>query len=123
MATPSPASFASSPSRVFLFLSPVFSLYRELTKLYFGRKSFREIPQDRESIVKDVRVDSGTRFSFGFNGQLYLSEISTGGGGGGGVGILNLGSEMRRPIPAMGVKFANPSLDLGLKYHDPLPLV
>ena len=45
--------------------------------------------------------------------------------GGRGVGILNLGSEMRWPIPAVGVKFANPSLDLGLKYHfsDPPPLV
>ena len=40
----------------------------------------------------------------------------------GGMGILNLGSEMRWPIPAMGVKFANPTLDLGLKYHDPPPL-
>ena len=28
------------------------------------------------------------------------------------VGILNLGSEMRKPIPAMGVKFANPPLIL-----------
>ena len=45
-----------------------------------------------------------------------LSEISRGGGG---VGILNLGSEMRWSIPAMGVKFANPPLDLGLKYLDP----
>ena len=45
-----------------------------------------------------------------------LSEISRGGGG---VGILNLGSEIRWPIPAMGVKFANPPLELGLKYHDP----
>ena len=53
-----------------------------------------------------------------------LSEISRGGGGGGGVvGILNLGSEMRWPIPAMGVKFANPPLGLGLKYHDPPPHV
>ena len=49
-----------------------------------------------------------------------LSEISRGGGG---VGILNLGSEIRWPIPAMGVKFANPPLELGLKYHDPPPLV
>ena len=48
-----------------------------------------------------------------------LSEISRGEGG----GILNLGSEVRWPIPAMGVKFANPLLDLGLKYHDPPPLV
>ena len=48
-----------------------------------------------------------------------LSEISRGGGE---VGMLNLGSEMRWPIPAMGVKFANPPLDLGLKYHDPPPL-
>ena len=46
-----------------------------------------------------------------------LSEISRGGGG---LGILNLGSEIRWPIPAMGVKFANPPLELGLKYHDPL---
>ena len=48
-----------------------------------------------------------------------LSEISRGEG----VGILNLGSEMRSPIPVMGVKFANPPLELGLKYHDPPPLV
>ena len=48
-----------------------------------------------------------------------LSEISRGGGG---VGTLNLGSEMRWPIPPMGVKFANPPPDLGLKYHDPPPL-
>ena len=52
-----------------------------------------------------------------------LSEISRGEG----VGILNLGSEMRWPIPArlpaMGVKFANTPLDLGLKYHDPPALV
>ena len=26
---------------------------------------------------------------------------------------------MRWPIPAMGVKFADPPLALGLKYHDP----
>ena len=39
------------------------------------------------------------------------------------MGILNLGSEMRGPIPAMGVKFAHPPLELGLKYHDPLLLV
>ena len=50
-----------------------------------------------------------------------LSEISRGEGGG--VGILNLGSEIRWPIPAMGVKFANPPLELGLRYHDPPPLV
>ena len=43
--------------------------------------------------------------------------------GGEEVGILNLGSEMRWHIPAMGVKFANPPLDLSLKYHDPPPLV
>ena len=45
-----------------------------------------------------------------------LSEISRGGGG---VGILNLGSEIRWPTPAMRVKFANPPLELGLKYNDP----
>ena len=39
-----------------------------------------------------------------------LSEVSRGGGGG--VGILTLGSEMRWPIPEMGVKFAKPPLDL-----------
>ena len=49
-----------------------------------------------------------------------LSEISRGGGG---VGLLNLGLEIRWPIPAMGVKFANPPLELGRKYHDPPPLV
>ena len=56
-------------------------------------------------------------------GNMYtfrdLSEISRGKGG----GILNLVLEMRWPIPAMGVKFANPPLDLGLKYHNPPPLV
>ena len=36
-----------------------------------------------------------------------LSEISRGRGGGGG-GLLNVGSELRSPILAMGVKFANP---------------
>ena len=40
-----------------------------------------------------------------------------------GGGIINLGSEMRWSIPAMGVKFVNPPLELGLKYHDPPPLV
>ena len=49
--------------------------------------------------------------------------MSRGWGGGGGGGILNLGSEMRCPIPAMGVKFANSLFDLGLEYHDPPPLV
>ena len=44
-----------------------------------------------------------------------LSEISSGVR----VGILNLGSEIRWPIPAMLVKFANPPLDLGLKDHEP----
>ena len=38
------------------------------------------------------------------------------------MGILNLGGEKRWPIPAKGVKFGNPPLELGLKYHDPLPL-
>ena len=47
-----------------------------------------------------------------------LSEISRGGGE---VGILNLGSEMRWPIPGMGVKLANPPLDPRLKYHAPPP--
>ena len=41
--------------------------------------------------------------------------------GGREVGILHLDSEMRWPIPAMGVKFSNPPLDLGLKYHDLSP--
>ena len=50
-----------------------------------------------------------------------LSEIRRQGGGE--VGILNLGSGMRLPIPAMGMKFANPPLELDLKYHDPHPLV
>ena len=49
------------------------------------------------------------------NANRDLSEISRGEG----VGILTLGSEIRWPIPAMGVKFANPPLELGLKYHDP----
>ena len=35
------------------------------------------------------------------------------------MGILNLRSEIRCPIPSMEVKFANPPLQLGLKYHDP----
>ena len=39
-----------------------------------------------------------------------LSEISRGQGGG--VEILNLGSEMRWSIPAMGVKIAKPPLSL-----------
>ena len=42
-----------------------------------------------------------------------LSEISRGDGS------LNLSLEMRWPILAMWVKFANPRIELGLKYHDP----
>ena len=45
-----------------------------------------------------------------FKGVRDLSEISRGGG----VGIFNLGSEIRWPIPAMGMKFANPPLALSL---------
>ena len=48
-----------------------------------------------------------------------LSEMSREGGGG---RILSLGSKMRWPIPTMGVKFANPPFEPGLKYHDPPPL-
>ena len=33
--------------------------------------------------------------------------------------ISRRGGEIRWPIPSMGVKFANPPLKLGLKYHDP----
>ena len=51
-----------------------------------------------------------------------LSDISRGGGGRWEVGIINLGSEMSWSISAMGVKFVNPPLELGLKYHDPPPL-
>ena len=69
----------------------------------------------------NVKTRGGwNRFLFLFKRLRDLSEISSGGGE---VGILNLGSEMRWPIPAVGVKFANPPLDLGLKYHDPPPLV
>ena len=56
-----------------------------------------------------------TCWTFPFSRQHYvrdLSEISKGGG----LGIWNLGSEMRWPIPAMGVKFANPPLERSLKY-------
>ena len=54
------------------------------------------------------------------NEAKYLKELSEISRGGGGVGTLSRGSEMRWPISAMGVKFANPPLVLGLKYHDPL---
>ena len=50
-----------------------------------------------------------------------LSEISRGGGG---VNFkFGFGNEVTHTIPAMGVKFANPPLDLGLTYDDPPPLV
>ena len=68
----------------------------------------------REILNKFVRVVSG-RYK---KALMDLSEIT---GWGRGVGILNLHSEMRWPIPAMGVKFSNPPLDLGLKYHDLSP--
>ena len=42
-------------------------------------------------------------------------------GGGGGNFNFGFGNEVTHP--AMGVKFANPPLDLGLKYHDPPSLV
>ena len=60
-----------------------------------------------------------TRFGFRVPFLLLgdLSEIRRG------VGILNLGSEMMWYIPAVEVKFANPSLELGLKYHDPPPVI
>ena len=60
-----------------------------------------------------------TRFGFRVPFLLLgdLSEIRRG------VGILNLGSEMRWYIPAVEVKFANPSLELALKYHDPPPVI
>ena len=45
-----------------------------------------------------------------------LSEICRGEGG---WEFQILGSEIRLPIPAMEVKFANPPLELGLKYHLP----
>ena len=40
--------------------------------------------------------------------QGALGKLAGGAERGGGVRILNLGSEMRYPIPAMGVKFADP---------------
>ena len=36
---------------------------------------------------------------------------------------FGFGNEVTQTIPSMGVKFANPPLDLGLTYHDPPPLV
>ena len=53
------------------------------------------------------------------NANRDLSEISRGEG----VGILNLGAEIRRPIPVVGLKFANPPLELGLKDHEPPHLI
>ena len=50
---------------------------------------------------------------------LGICQKLVGGDGGGGVRILNLGPEIRWPTHAMGVKFDNPPLELGLKYHDP----
>ena len=59
-----------------------------------------------------------TRFGFRVPFLLLgdLSEIRRGGGN------FKFGSEMRWYIPAMEVKFANPPLELGLKYHDPPPV-
>ena len=44
-----------------------------------------------------------------------------GGSGGGGNFIFGFGNEMTHPCN--GSEIANPPLDLGLKYHDPPPLV
>ena len=51
-----------------------------------------------------------------------LSEISRWEGGGGGVGKFKFGFGNEVTHPCNG-SFANPPLELGLKYHDPSPLV
>ena len=50
-----------------------------------------------------------------------LSEISSGGRGGGRGGNFKFGfgNEVTHATPAMGVKFADPPLELGLKFHYP----
>ena len=49
-----------------------------------------------------------------------LSEISRGEGGGVGNFKFGFGNEVTHPCNG---SFANPPLELGLKYHDPPPLV
>ena len=51
-----------------------------------------------------------------------LSEISRVEGGGGGNYKFGFGNEVIHPCNIMGVKFANPPLELGLQYHDPPPV-
>ena len=70
-------------------------MWRDFKQIRSSR--FREIQKSANGLVRNYR------------------------GGGREVGILHLDSEMRWPIPAMGVKFSNPPLDLGLKYHDLSP--
>ena len=53
--------------------------------------------------------------------QKLVGGGGRGGGGGGGRFKFGYGNEVTNP--AMGVKFANPPLELGLIYHDPPPLI
>ena len=59
-----PASFA--------FFSPFFFFFWAFTRLPFGGKRFCKKPEDCEIFLKEVRVDSGPRFSMEFSRQSYM---------------------------------------------------
>ena len=71
-------------------------------------------------IFYDLR-NLGNFHSFGVDIIVLGSCQKLAGGRGGGNFKFGFGNEVIHPCK--GSKFANPFLDLGLKYHDPPPLV
>ena len=64
--------FAFSSPCFFFFSFPISLLFWAFTRIHFRRKRFCEKSEDREIILKEVRVGSGTRFLMEFSGQSYM---------------------------------------------------
>ena len=87
--------FAFSPLRFFCFSFPVFFFFCwALTRLSFGGKRFRKKFEDREYLLKEVRVSSGTIFIGIFwsklHGFLCLSPVCLTGWRSSGYGLKDL---------------------------------
>ena len=63
--------FAFSPLYFFCFSFPIFFFCWSFARLPFGGKRFCKKFEDREFVLKEVRVGSGTRFSLEFSGQSH----------------------------------------------------
>ena len=63
--------FAFSPPRFFCFSFPLFFFCGAFTRLPFGGKRFCKTFEDREFVLNEVPVGSGTRFSLEFSAQSY----------------------------------------------------